>query len=428
MTSTIMRRMSHAAAAITVAAATTALASPTHASAPQARAGAPAGGGGMTPEAAAENGLPEATIVIDATSSKGELYLTWNNALSQVAMTFRESTGSAAPGFSSVPQGCSAEFGVVSCPLDAVVAYLGAGDDQITQSGVCMAALVANLGDGANKLYAGDDCPNQSTVVSAGSGKDEVAFWGARLAGSYVELGGGNDSFVGSAGPDEVRAGGGNDDLRGLAGDDKLFGDGGNDRLWGGPGADIQNGGAGNDTFYTESGNSGNGPDSLLDSGADDVRGGPGRDTVDASGDVNAVVISLDDKANDRAAGTGGDNYHSDIERIYGSSGNDRIVGGGKAEEISGGAGDDTIMGGGGNDVLSGGGGSDRIVGGPGRDSVYGDTGTCCLDNGNDTIDVRDGQRDQVNCGGGADVVLADKSDLAAREGFQRCESVRRKK
>ena len=87
------------------------------------------------------------------------------------------------------------------------------------------------------------------------------------------------------------------------------------------------------------------------------------------------------------------------------------------------------IDGRGGNDTLYGGPDNDHITGGAGRDNVFGDSSTCCYDNGNDTIDVRDGGRDAVNCGGGADVVKADKKkiDVVAQDGLQRCERVKRK-
>ena len=38
------------------------------------------------------------------------------------------------------------------------------------------------------------------------------------------------------------------------------------------------------------------------------------------------------------------------------------------------------------------------------------------------------GKRDSVNCGGGADAVLADKVDIVAQDGLQQCERVRRKR
>jgi Ca2+-binding RTX toxin-like protein len=65
------------------------------------------------------------------------------------------------------------------------------------------------------------------------------------------------------------------------------------------------------------------------------------------------------------------------------TNGPDDIAGTKKADKIDGRAG---------NDSLRGDRDGDRIVGGPGADRVFGDPG-------NDTIDVADGERDEVDCG-----------------------------
>lgn len=58
-----------------------------------------------------------------------------------------------------------------------------------------------------------------------------------------------DDTILGNAGNDEIRAGGGHDALEGGAGNDQLFGDSGNDSLSGGSGNDHLNGGAGADVL-----------------------------------------------------------------------------------------------------------------------------------------------------------------------------------
>ena len=121
-----------------------------------------------------------------------------------------------------------------------------------------------------------------------------------------------------------------------------------------------------------------------------------------------------------------GDNYHSDIERVLGTPGNDQIVGSSHAEELNGAFGNDKILGGGGNDTLSGGADSDKVDGGPGKDSVYGDTSSCCASNGNDVITVQDGTRDSVSCGAVLDSVLADKGDTKASSTVARPSGVSR--
>jgi hypothetical protein len=89
---------------------------------------------------------------------------------------------------------------------------------------------------------------------------------------------------------------------------------------------------------------------------------------------------------------------------IDGGSGNDRILGQSGKDEIDGGSGDDNINGGESDDTIIGGPGTDRIVGG----------------NDDDTIDVRDGERDVVTCGtGNEDGVTADPVDSVASD----CES-----
>lgn len=391
-----------------------------------AQAASPAQVGWISAELAASYGLPAATIAVDASGTTGDLTVGWDTSYDAPVLTFQDGAGSSGPGFGTVPDGCAAVTAGVVCPLDAVVATMGAGNDTVTQSGICMAALVVELGEGANRFFAGSSCTAQEYVVSSGSGRDDLSFSGNATAATYVESGGGDDVVVGSAGPDEVHAGDGNDEILGLGGADTILGDGGGDSIHGGPGADKQAGGPGDDTFYSETSGSWDGGE--LDSGTDDVRGGPGKDTVSLTLDVNGATISLDDKANDAVGGAGGDNYHSDIERVLGSGGDDRIVGSSRAEELNGGYGVDRVSGGGGNDRIYGGADSDKLDGGPGKDSVYGDTSSCCTSNGNDVITVADGERDSVNCGGGADAVVADKVDIVSQDGLQQCERVSRKK
>lgn len=382
--------------------------------------------GWISAELAASYGLPEATIVVDATATTGDVTIGWDSSYNAPSVTFADVAGGSGPGFGSVPDGCAAVTAGVVCPLDAVVASMGSGGDGVIQSGICMTALIADLGEGANRFVDGSSCADQQFAVYSGSGRDDLEFLSNATAGTYVDSGGGDDLLVGSSGPDEIHAGDGTDEILGLGGNDTILGDGGNDTIYGGPGADKQNGGAGDDFLSSESSGSWDG--GKIDTGADDVRGGPGKDTVNLTYDVNAATISLDNNVNDAVGGTGGDNYHSDIERVLGSSGDDRLVGSSRPEELTGNYGNDRISGGGGNDTLYGGAESDKVDGGPGKDRVFGDTSSCCTNNGNDVITVADGVRDSVNCGGGADAVLADRVDIVAQDSLQRCERVRRKR
>ena len=64
--------------------------------------------------------------------------------------------------------------------------------------------------------------------------------------------------------------------------------------------------------------------------------------------------------------------------------------------------------------------GNDTIIAGPGRDTVRGDNSRIGAF-GNDLIDVRDGEVDQVDCGVGRDTVIADRRDIVSTN----CEVIR---
>ena len=85
------------------------------------------------------------------------------------------------------------------------------------------------------------------------------------------------------------------------------------------------------------------------------------------------------------------------------------------ADWICGLGGADVIGGAGGADTLVGGGGGDRITGGGAKDKVLAGAG-------GDTVRVKDGNRDTVNCGTGRDLVVVDGRDVVNSN----CERVRR--
>ena len=109
--------------------------------------------------------------------------------------------------------------------------------------------------------------------------------------------------------------------------------------------------------------------------------------------------------------------------RVLGMDGNDRIAGGPGRDCLEGGPGRDRLSGGLGRDVLIGGPGRDRLVGGPGADrindapSAYAYGGLASGTNhvwagpGADVVNVANGRRDVVRCGGGRDRVSADRAD-----------------
>ncbi len=135
-------------------------------------------------------------------------------------------------------------------------------------------------------------------------------------------------------------------------------------------------------------------------------------------------------------------------ENIDGRGGNDTICAGGGADTVRGGAGGDDLRGGDGADLMLGGAGdddlrgdagADRLGGGDGRDRVDGGTGSDQLDEqalggrgrdrllggaGIDRIRAADRTIDNIDCGGGRDVLLKDPRDL--ERGCERVRVVRR--
>ncbi|MBE2318844.1 hypothetical protein DVA67_022910 [Solirubrobacter sp. CPCC 204708] len=273
-----------------------------------------------------------------------------------------------------------------------------------------------------------------------------------------VALADGNDTFglhrVGAAFPLTVDGGDGDDQLTGdiLAKDKTFLGGPGNDLLDGASGNDVLRGGAGNDILWGDAGadqlHGEDGDDQLKpDNGKapapDFVDGGPGIDKIDdwvelAASTYPRLNVTLDGVADDGRPGEGDNivnvekaepkvsghfvltdgpddwyvmaNLDSGASTILAGGGNDRIVGEDAAETIDGGAGDDYLEGGRRSDVLRG---------GPGRDLIVADESeiTCvwgpdsCLIFGDDVIDARDGERDEINCGPGTDRLTADPVD-----------------
>jgi Ca2+-binding RTX toxin-like protein len=128
-------------------------------------------------------------------------------------------------------------------------------------------------------------------------------------------------------------------------------------------------------------------------------------------------------------------------DRLYGGRGNDTLRGGDGFDRLHGGPGADTANGNAGNDLMSGGSGPDNQSGGPGDDTIFANRGvditsggpgndtlfalarrdvhgrhdttgdTVRGDEGDDTIRVRDGEQDVVNCGPGTDTAFLDFKD-----------------
>jgi Ca2+-binding RTX toxin-like protein len=300
----------------------------------------------------------------------------------------------------------------------------------------------AGAGCTQNDTFGYAECPigPGGVVANLGGGNDDLfdlyqSTGGLPDKSLKVDLGSGDDKFTGGDGGETVSGGPGNDELTGAGGDDAIDGGDGNDKLTGGDGRDALTGGNGDDQMEGDPADRAN---------ADLIDGGPGMDR--ASGWVNPEVeaehppisITLDNAANDGRPGEG-DDVRS-IERITSNVSGTIVLGdepdivemwanvdngastirtNGGNDTVTGGSRDETIDGGPGDDHLEGGFGNDTIVGGPGRDVINAEQSasqcgilqSCTVPFGNDTIDVRDGEADQVACGIGNDKVTADPID-----------------
>ena len=285
------------------------------------------------------------------------------------------------------------------------------------------------LGPGSDSFGFGDGYTLDLPIEVYGNGGDDTLHGDADRAHREVLDGGeGKDRIDGYGGDDEIRGGAGDDDLEGNGGADTVLGGDGNDKLAGddqaAPGADVIDGGAGSDLLadYVEYGTDVHpAADVSLDGAANDGRAGEG-DNVTGIERMIAYVSGrfvLSDGAEDWQVWS---NMNSGASEVEARGGDDRVVGEDAAETIDGGTGDD---------YLEGGKGHDTLTGGPGKDTIYGDDtdASCnadyvesCVLYGNDTIQVRDGEADQVDCGAGTDKVVADGADVVSPN----CETVER--
>ena len=188
----------------------------------------------------------------------------------------------------------------------------------------------------------------------------------------------------------------------------------GNDFLQSEPATSTSaDGGSGNDTLISGAGTGtltgGDGDDSLNGRlGADSMSGGSGTDTVRYANHTAAVVVTLDDVANDGVVGES-DNVRSDVENVFGGSGGDLITGDADANDLNGASG---------NDTLNGMAGADELVGAIGNDTL----------NGGDQPDLLDGGAGADKANGGSHAVnppcfvlicgfVGDTVDYSARPG-----------
>lgn len=173
--------------------------------------------------------------------------------------------------------------------------------------------------------------------------------------------------------------------------------------------------------------------------------GGAGNDTVDFSGELEGVVLTINMSRvvsggateqmfsienivganyadsiqgdaganrlfgggdNDTIGGGDGANY------IRGEDGSDSLVGGSDFDDINGNMGEDTVSTGAGDDWCVGGRDNDLLRGDDGADFVYGNLGDDTCDGGTGADTVRGGQgADSLTGGAGADFLSGDKGD-----------------
>jgi Ca2+-binding RTX toxin-like protein len=199
---------------------------------------------------------------------------------------------------------------------------------------------------------------------------------------------------------------------------DVLLGDG-DDTLTHGVGGSVE-GGPGDDSIHATGGNY-------------QLSGGPGADLLDATGSAGAsvsyadhtegVTVRLNGLADDGAVGEG-DNVLGAVTGISGGGGDDRLEAGPTASGLFGAGGNDvlvgspqgdTIDGGEGNDGLSGGDGNDHLTGGAGTDDLSGGAGRdeASYAGGTDPLRLSIGDGPNDGAAGEGDNIREDIEDLA---------------
>lgn len=264
----------------------------------------------------------------------------------------------------------------------------GAGSDTLTGNGG-NDTLEGGLGNdklngGAGNdtaRYADNDIKSGVSVslalsgaqATGGAGADTLTsienLWGSRFDDHLTGNGGAN-ILTGDNGADTLVGGGGADRLDGNDGDDSLSGGTGNDTLVGGVGNDTLNGNSGADTAAYD--NATGGVTVALISGAQDVGGGQGFDTLISIENISGSRFA------DMLTGNGGANLlqgNGGADTLNGLGGNDTLMGGDGLDHLNGGDNDDVLLGLAGNDVLNGGAGADHMEGGLGNDTMNGGDG-----------------------------------------------------
>ena len=294
---------------------------------------------------------------------------------------------------SSLPAGCAQdnEYEPIVCPATQARFVMNGGDDRVRAYSPLGMTVISDGGAG-NDYLEGHHEATDADHLTGGPGNDTLVGWGGD---DHLDGGDGNDAVEGGAGTDTVLGGNGTDKVRG---DNDVATD-----------PDRVDGGAGYDTLtyeWSDTQREGLPPVLLTLAGGND-------DGFPGEGDDVTGVEKVETHTSGRYVGTDAD------EEFYGGGDETTVEGGGGNDTIYTSYGKDAINGGAGNDTIRGYDGNDAIVGGPGEDTLIGDTLgqtcnvlTCSTYIGNDVIDARDGERDSLDCGLGADTALVDAIDV----------------
>lgn len=246
----------------------------------------------------------------------------------------------------------------------ALVAPVNAGAARATSSSTSC-TIIGTAGDDTLIGTDGPDviCALAGNDTITGLGGDDLIYGGP--GNDTIDAGDGNDRAFGLAGDDTINGGPGNDQLGGGAGNDRIDGQEGNDTAWGASGRDIIFGRDGDDRLWGGPG------DDIIGGflGDDIIGGGAGFDTLNGDEGNDIIYFGTDGGI---ATGDDGDDV------IVGPTSVDLTPGNDNGVDIEGGPGNDTIYG------LNGGPGTERtrsfasptftnnLQGGPGDDVIYG--------------------------------------------------------
>lgn len=270
----------------------------------------------------------------------------------------------------------------------------GAGTDQLNVTGTTTEYVISGTNKSVTMTTASGATVNATDLetirITTGNGNkviDASALSGTSSSSTTkldIVFGNGNDTYYAAVGGafDTINGGAGVDTLdfskvtggtgvgASLESGLVFFGGGADtvtnfENIRGSDFQDILTGNAGNNVFYATK-------------GGDQIDGGAGVDTFDASHATSDLIAQLDFMVvgEDVNGAPGGQSTRlTNIENLFSGSGDDTLIGNAAANHIKGGAGNDWIRGLGGNDHLEGGEGDDRLEGGEGNDILDGGAG-----------------------------------------------------